>query len=137
VNINKQNINNAVLTDVIGEGHELVEGTFEVKEFMLSSNNADDESGTEGAPLDSSKYTLNVASDKKSFTLTFANHLGSANNKVYIVKYQTQDSDNIIGIESSNKSQKNKPYTNNATFTTNVGAAKVYQLTTTPVAVTH
>ncbi|MGN7118108.1 collagen binding domain-containing protein [Lysinibacillus odysseyi] len=137
VNINKQNINNAVLEDTIGEGHEIVPDTFEIKEFTLTTPN-DDEIGTEGAVLDSSLYTLTIAADNKSFTVTFADDLGTANNKVYIVKYQTKDSDNIVGIESTTKADKNKPYTNTATFTTNVGgSSKVYNLPATPVTLSH
>ncbi|WP_413364019.1 collagen binding domain-containing protein [Lysinibacillus sp. 3P01SB] len=133
VNINKQNINNAVLEDTIGEGHEIVPGTFEIKEFTLTTPN-DDEIGTEGAVLDSSLYTLTTAPDNKSFTVTFAGDLGAANNKVYIVKYQTKDSDNIVGIESTTKAEKNKPYTNTAIFTTNVGGSpRVYNLPATSV----
>ncbi|WP_445479304.1 collagen binding domain-containing protein [Lysinibacillus irui] len=128
VNINKQNINNAMLADTLGEGHEIVPGTFEIKEFTLTTPN-DDEIGTEGAVLDSSLYTLTIAPDNKSFTVTFEDDLGAANNKVYIVKYQTKDSDNIVGIESTTKAEKNKPYTNTAIFTTNVGGSpKVYNL---------
>ncbi|MGG2084414.1 collagen binding domain-containing protein [Lysinibacillus pakistanensis] len=134
VNINKQNINNAVLHDVIGEGHVIVPGTFKVKEFTLDTTD-DDEKGTEGADLPAGLYSLDIPSDNKSFTLTLANDLGNANNKVYIVKYQTKDSDNIIGIESSAKTDKNKSYTNTATFTTNVGVSKVYNLPATPVPV--
>lgn len=128
ININKQNINNAMLADTLGEGHEIVPGTFEIKEFTLTTPN-DDEIGTEGAVLDSSLYTLTIAPDNKSFTVTFEDDLGAANNKVYIVKYQTKDSDNIVGIESTTKAEKNKPYTNTAIFTTNVGGSpKVYNL---------
>ncbi|WP_312144461.1 collagen binding domain-containing protein [Lysinibacillus capsici] len=137
VNINKQNINNAVLQDIIGEGHVIVPGTFKVKEFTLNTTD-NDENGTEGADLPDSLYSLDIPSDNKSFTLTLANNLGVANNKVYIVKYQTRDSDNIIGIESSNKADKNKLYTNTATFTTNVGGSpKVYNLPATPVPVNY
>ena len=137
VNINKQNINNAVLHDVIGEGHVIVPGTFKVKEFTLDTTD-NDENGTEGADLPAGLYSLDIPSDNKSFTLTLANDLGAANNKVYIVKYQTKDSDNIIGIESSNKADKNKSYTNTATFTTNVGGIpKVYNLPAVPVPVNY
>ncbi|MFJ7370201.1 collagen binding domain-containing protein [Lysinibacillus sp. NPDC098008] len=136
VNINKQNINNAVLHDVIGEGHEIVPGSFVIKEFTLT-NPDNDELGTEGADLASGLYDLAIAPDNKRFTLTFANDLGTANNKVYIVKYQTKDSDNIIGIESTTKDDKSKAYTNTATFTTNVGAPRVYNLPATPVTPTY
>lgn len=135
VNINKQNINNAVLSDVIGEGHEIMPDSFEVKEFTLTNSN-NDEIGTEGANLSADLYSLNIPADNKSFILTLDNDLGAANNKVYIVKYQTKDSNKIIGIESSSKAD-NKSYTNTATFTTNVGGnSKVYNLPATPVTVT-
>ncbi|ODV54701.1 collagen binding domain-containing protein [Lysinibacillus fusiformis] len=133
ININKQTINNAVLEDTIGEGHEIIPGTFSIKEFTLTTPN-NDEIGTEGANLDPSLYTLVVAPNNKSFTVTFANDLGAANNKVYIIKYQTKDSDNIIGIESDTKDDKTKAYTNTATFTTNVGGnSKTYNLPATSV----
>ncbi len=133
ININKQTINNAVLEDTIGEGHEIIPGTFSIKEFTLTTPN-NDEIGTEGADLDPSLYTLVVSPNNKSFTVTFANDLGAANNKVYIIKYQTKDSDNIIGIESDTKNDKTKAYTNTATFTTNVGgSSKTYNLPATSV----
>ncbi|KPN97733.1 collagen binding domain-containing protein [Lysinibacillus sp. ZYM-1] len=133
LNINKQNINNAVLEDTIGEGHEIVPGTFVIKEFTLTTPN-NDEIGTEGADLDPNLYTLFVAPNNKSFTVTFASDLGAANDKVYIMKYQTKDSDKIIGIESNTKNDKTKPYTNTASFTTNVGGSpKTYNLPATSV----
>jgi len=136
VNINKQDISNAVLYDLVGDGHEIVKDTIVIKEFMLTSNDEDDESGTEGDELSRELYDLEIAPNNKSYTLTFKNTLGAANNKVYIIKYQTKDSDNIIGIESDIKNE-NKLYTNEATFTTNVGTPKTYNLTSTPVRVTY
>ncbi|WP_369594523.1 collagen binding domain-containing protein [Lysinibacillus pakistanensis] len=132
VNINKKDIQGAILTDTIGAGHEFVANSLKVYEYTLTTG--DDTSGTPATtPIDASNYTLDVASDKKSYTLTFNNSLDSTiNEKAYLVEYHTKDSDEIlgIGIDETGYTTGNV-YSNTATFQT-LGS-KNYTLEATPV----
>ncbi|MGM9944803.1 MAG: SpaA isopeptide-forming pilin-related protein, partial [Lysinibacillus sp.] len=127
VNTNKVNINGAVLTDIIGPGHEIT-GPITVNEYTLA-NPDNDSSGTIGQQL-TSGYTINPTNPKSgTFTLTFDNNLGAANNKTYIIQYKTKDIDNIMGIDSQTVGA-NPEYTNEATFqvgsrTTNLGKVEI------------
>lgn len=111
VNINKQDIDGATLTDVVGDGHELVQSSdlksaFTVKLLDLSSS----EYGTIVSDLDPSKWQ--VSGNKKNFMITFSGLTPAENNQAYVIEYKTKDSDNIIG-----KPDKSN-YTNSATLVT-------------------
>ncbi|MEC1176910.1 collagen binding domain-containing protein [Metasolibacillus meyeri] len=114
VNTNKANINGAVLIDTIGEGHELV-GGIRVYEYILENAN-DDDDGEFGAEL-TSGYTINPSNPEgltdTEFTITFDGAY-TAPYKTYVILYQTQDIDNIIGIDGA--SGTNPTYDNTATF---------------------
>ncbi|MGN4126774.1 collagen binding domain-containing protein [Lysinibacillus sphaericus] len=126
VNINKKNINEALLTDVLGDGHEIDDTSFTVYHYTLTTG--DDNAGTRGNILDSSKYDLTVAQDKKSYTLRFKGLDAATNNNVYLIEYKTKDSNHILGIESNNANEKGDTYTNTAKFKT-LGETKTYELT--------
>ncbi|GLC87976.1 collagen binding domain-containing protein [Lysinibacillus piscis] len=132
VNINKKDIQGAILTDTIGTGHEFVADSLKVYEYTLTTG--DDTGGTKAAtPIDASNYVLNVASDNKSYVLTFNNVLDSSiNNKAYLVEYDTKDSDEILGIGDDEAGYTTgNVYSNTATFQT-LGS-KNYTLGATPV----
>ncbi|MET4563272.1 LPXTG-motif cell wall-anchored protein/uncharacterized repeat protein (TIGR01451 family) [Lysinibacillus parviboronicapiens] len=126
VNINKKDINGALLTDVLGDGHEIDDTSFTVYQYALTTG--DDNAGTRGNILDPSKYDLTVAQDNKSYTLRFKNLDAATNNNVYLIEYKTKDSNHILGIESNNANEKGDTYTNTATFKT-LGETKTYELT--------
>ncbi|EON73946.1 collagen binding domain-containing protein [Lysinibacillus sphaericus] len=126
VNINKKDINGALLTDVLGDGHEINDTSFTVYHYTLTTG--DDNAGTRGDILDSSKYDLTVAQDKKGYTLRFKGLDAATNNNVYLIEYKTKDSNHIVGIESNNANEKGDTYTNTAKFKT-LGETKTYELT--------
>ncbi|KOP77894.1 hypothetical protein AMS59_14755 [Lysinibacillus sp. FJAT-14745] len=125
VNINKKDINGALLTDVLGDGHEIVKDSFTVYHYKLTTN--DDNKGTKGDPLASSNYDLTIAPDKKSYTLKFKGLDSTTNNQVYLVEYKSKDSNHILGIESDDTNVKGDTYTNKATFKT-LNDTKTYTL---------
>ncbi|WP_332650988.1 collagen binding domain-containing protein [Lysinibacillus sp. 54212] len=136
VNINKKNINNALLTDTLGEGHEIVPGSIKVYNYTLvhGDSSEDDTKGDKGSELSDTHYGVNLAPDNKSFTLTFNDNLpADVNNKVYLVEYNTKDSDDIIGIGSTDKNAAGNVYSNIAKFQT-LGTQE-FTLPATPVTV--
>ncbi|MCG7336603.1 LPXTG cell wall anchor domain-containing protein [Sporosarcina sp. ACRSM] len=108
VNINKQDIKNAQLVDVIEEGHELVPGSIKIQQLNLG---VDDQQGTPGAEL-TTGHTVTENVDNKGFSISFDGLSVEQNHQAYIITYQTKDSDDIIGYENGNS------YENTATFTT-------------------
>ncbi len=120
VNINKRDIGGAVLVDTVGPHHEFVPGsTIEV--LPLTNFGESDTGGTIGTtPIAASNYTISEESDR-GFTLTFksTSELESGiNNRAYVVRYKTIDSNEIIGIGSSTETDAGNVYTNGATFKT-------------------
>lgn len=122
VNITKQNIQGATVVDKIGEGHILIEDSIEVRKLILSTN---DQKGTPGDKVDSEVYKI-TESDDNGFTLTFDNNLGSNNNEAYIITYQTEDEDEIIGQKDGSNE-----YSNEATFTSGDGGEFELKASTT------
>ncbi|AXI00758.1 LPXTG cell wall anchor domain-containing protein [Sporosarcina sp. PTS2304] len=104
VNINKQEINGATLTDTIGDGHAIVDGSIKVYKLNLGN---DDETGTVGAEV-TSGFTFTEKTAKK-FVITF----NASTTDAYIVKYQTKDTDNVIG-----NGPNGDTYGNTASFAT-------------------
>ncbi|KUF32872.1 MULTISPECIES: collagen binding domain-containing protein [Lysinibacillus] len=117
VNINKKDINGAVLIDTVGEGHKYLPGTIEV--LPLTDLGGSDTGGTIGTtPINSSNYTISAESDK-GFTLKFSDSLaGDINYQAYVVRYNTMDDDHILGIGSDTATDRGNVYTNDATFKT-------------------
>ncbi|MFJ7407880.1 MULTISPECIES: collagen binding domain-containing protein [unclassified Lysinibacillus] len=123
VNINKQNIEGAVLIDTLGTGHHIVipEGQ-DLKQAITVSKltlGVNDEKGKKGNPLDSTKWDVaSVQKDDKgnvtSYKLTFTGLTTTENNEAYLIEYKTKDSDDVYGNGSTN-SQK---YTNHAVLDT-------------------
>lgn len=148
VNVNKQNINDAKLVDQLGPGHKIKPGSFKVNEYIFD-NADDDRTGHAGAALKNTLYELVPAEDGKSFTLTFGNNLDTenANNKVYLITYNTVDSDKILGISKEELTEASTGgasytdgalYQNSATFITKVnGNEKSYTLPKEDVTVAH
>ncbi|MGE7130265.1 collagen binding domain-containing protein [Lysinibacillus xylanilyticus] len=130
VNINKKNINGAVLVDTVGDGHKYVPETIEV--LPLTNLGGSDTGGTIGTtPISSDYYVVSDESDK-GFTLTFIDSLPEEiNNQAYVVRYKTMDDDKILGVGSGNASEKGNVYTNGATFKTK--GTKEFTLDSTPV----
>ncbi|KOS61776.1 collagen binding domain-containing protein [Lysinibacillus sp. FJAT-14222] len=129
VNINKKDINGAVLVDTVGDGHKYVRGTIEV--LPLTNLGGSDTGGTIGTkPISSDYYDVSDESDK-GFTLTFKSLSEEINNKAYVVRYKTMDDDKILGIGSDNKKEEGNVYTNGATFKTN--GTQEFTLDSTPV----
>ncbi|MFJ7731278.1 collagen binding domain-containing protein [Lysinibacillus sp. NPDC097231] len=128
VNINKKDINGAVLVDTVGAGHKYVEDTIVV--LPLTNLGGSDTGGTIGTtPIDPSNYTISNETDK-GFTLTF-NIADGLNYQAYVVRYKTIDDDNILGIGSDNENEKGNVYTNGATFKTK--GTQEFTLDSTPV----
>jgi len=123
VNINKQNIDGAVLTDTLGTGHHIVvpEGQA-LKQVMTVSKlklGVNDERGTKDGSLDPAKWNaVPVTQDAKgnvtSYKLTFTGLTTAENNEAYLIEYKSKDSDDVYGNGSTN-SQK---YTNHAVLDT-------------------
>ncbi|WP_042470736.1 collagen binding domain-containing protein [Bacillus ndiopicus] len=101
VNINKQPINGAILEDTILEGHKLVSGSVKVYKLDLTVS----EKGQKAEELITGR-TINETD--KGFTLKFTENTTDA----YIVEYQTEDEDEIIGHSGGGT------YGNTAEFTT-------------------
>uniref|UniRef100_UPI000D323C5A collagen binding domain-containing protein n=1 Tax=Metasolibacillus meyeri TaxID=1071052 RepID=UPI000D323C5A len=134
VNINKKDIQGAVLTDVIGAGHEFEPGTLSV--YPLTLGVGDDQgSYTKTSPLtEGTHYTVIPHANNKGYILTFASMLDSAiNNEAYVVVYKTKDSNHIFGIEDSNENAQGNVYSNAAQFQTK--GSQNFTLTATPVTV--
>ncbi|MEK5330070.1 collagen binding domain-containing protein [Lysinibacillus sp. FSL W8-0992] len=123
VNINKQNIEGAVLIDTLGTGHHIVipEGQT-LKQVMTVSKlklGVNDERGKKDGSLDPAKWNaVPVTQDAKgnvtSYKLTFTGLTGAENNEAYLIEYKSKDSDDVYGNGSTN-SQK---YTNHAVLDT-------------------
>ena len=101
VNINKQEINGAVLTDMIEEGHKLVPNTVKVYKLNLTTG----EKGQKGEELATGRT---IVENEKGFIVTFTESTQDA----YIVEYQTEDEDDIIGHKNAGY------YGNSAKFVT-------------------
>lgn len=116
VNINKQNIKGATVVDEIGDGHVLVPSSIKVYKLNL---NIDQEKGTyneQDLIENSNIFTITSDSDNKGFTLMFNENLDDRdNNEAYIIIYQTEDEDEIIGHLGGGT------YGNTAEFTTKSG----------------
>ncbi|MGE7020787.1 collagen binding domain-containing protein [Solibacillus cecembensis] len=132
VNINKKDIQGAVLVDTVGDGHKYVPGTIEV--LPLKGFGSDDTGGTIGTtPIDASNYTITNEFDT-GFTLTFNSIIDSVlNNEAYVVRYNTVDSDVILGIGSTNEQDAGNVYKNEATFKTK--GTQSFTLKSTPVTI--
>lgn len=117
MNINKKDINGAILIDTVGVGHKYLPGTIEV--LPLTNLGGSDTGGTIGTtPIDSNNYTISAETDK-GFTLTFSDSLsGDINYQAYVVRYNTMDDDHILGIGSDTSTDRGNVYTNDATFKT-------------------
>ncbi|MFD1927801.1 collagen binding domain-containing protein [Sporosarcina siberiensis] len=115
VNISKQNINGAKVVDTVGSGHEVVK-LEEIKVYLLNLNDDNDigESGTELTK--ESGWTLSEDSTVQKFTINFSGLPDGAKKQAYIIKYQTKDSDTVIGNVDGNTKKSNE-YVNNALFT--------------------
>lgn len=127
VNINKKDIQGAILTDQIGAGHEFEDGSLKVYKLTLGVG---DEVGTYNPSdeLADSNYILDVDADKKGYTLTFNDPVDEA----YVVVYNTKDSDNIFGIGSDETGYTlGNRYTNVAKFKTK--GTQEFTLDSTPV----
>jgi LPXTG-motif cell wall-anchored protein len=119
VNINKQNINGATLTDTLGEGHHIaipdgktLQDQISVKQLNLSSN----DTGTPGNELSTEKWDVTATETDDlvtGFTITFKDLDDNQKNQAYIIEYHTIDSDEIIG-----QSDGSNVYKNNALFKT-------------------
>ncbi|MHA6260257.1 collagen binding domain-containing protein [Sporosarcina sp. CAU 1771] len=118
VNINKKDIQGAILVDTVGEGHKFIPGST-IDVFPLTLSGSDDTAGTIGTtPIDTSNYSISAETDR-GFTLTFESNLDSPpNNQAYVVRYKTVDDDAILGIDSSTPTDSGNVYTNSATFKT-------------------
>ncbi|ATP38926.1 hypothetical protein CSE16_02200 [Solibacillus sp. R5-41] len=101
VNINKQDIEGAVLTDTIGDGHKLVLDSVKVYKLDLTQ-------GEKGKKGDELKTGRDINETEKGFTVTFNKPTTDA----YIVEYQTEDVDDIIGYSGGDT------YDNTAKFVT-------------------
>ncbi|MER2170580.1 MAG: collagen binding domain-containing protein [Psychrobacillus psychrodurans] len=134
VNINKKDIQSAVLTDEIKAGHEFVEGSLKVYKLTLGIN---DDVGTYSTAdeLSASNYDLSIDLDKKGYSLTFKNSLDATlNNEAYVVVYETKDSDNIFGIGSNEDGYTaGNVYGNEAKFQTR--GTQNFTLNSTPVTI--
>ncbi|MGE7842393.1 collagen binding domain-containing protein [Lysinibacillus sp. NPDC093712] len=136
VNINKQNIEGAVLTDTLGTGHHIVipEGqdlkqAITVSQLTLGVN---DEKGKKGNPLDSTKWDVaSVQKDAKgnvtSYKLTFTGLTTAENNEAYLIEYKSKDSDDVYG----NGSTTPRTYTNKAVLDTPDNGSYSYDSTAT------
>ena len=132
VNANRRTLSGSVLDDNIGDGHQFIPDSLQVHEFTRTATDEEDFTGTVGNLLDPSHYTLTVASDNKSYKLTFNNPFDSSlDNKTYRVTYKTKDSDNILGIGSTNPNDGGAIYRNTAKFTTSGGT--VFNIPSDPV----
>ncbi|MFC5588999.1 collagen binding domain-containing protein [Sporosarcina soli] len=119
VNINKQNINDATLTDTLGGGHHIaipdgktLQDQISVKQLNLSSN----DTGTPGNELPTEKWDVTATETDglvTGFTITFKDLDDNQKNQAYIIEYHTIDSDEIIG-----QSDGSNVYKNNALFKT-------------------
>ncbi|MFS0817887.1 collagen binding domain-containing protein [Lysinibacillus sp. 1P01SD] len=121
ININKQDIDRATLTDTLGAGHYIPVPNGETlkEQITITRLNLTTEEGTTtGQPqLDSSKWTVSeTVMDGKvtGFVITFSGLDASENNEAYLVEYTSKDADDIYGQSSGNASQ----YTNSAVLDT-------------------
>lgn len=133
INVNKRDLSGAKFVDTLGPGHKFVPGTLKVQQVKLGAND------TVGIPVVPQPaglvdaYTENFGADAKEFTLTFKNVLDpSIINEVYLLEYETEDSDHINGIGTSELQTGavyNK-YSNEAKFTVQ---ETQYSITSEPV----
>ncbi|MGK4117595.1 collagen binding domain-containing protein [Lysinibacillus capsici] len=121
VNINKQDINSATLTDTLGAGHYIPvpDGQTLKDQITISKLNLTTEEGTKNGTLDPAKWTVTeTLTDNKvtGFEITFINlDLITDNNEAYLIEYKTKDADDIFGQNSTNAP---RDYTNTATLDT-------------------
>lgn len=116
VNINKQSINGATITDTLGAGHHIKDfKSISVKQLNLGE---DDQNGNPGEILNANNYEISAVKTGDfvtGFTLTFKDLNSDQNNQAYIINYQTEDSDKIIGQSKDTASK----YANTAVLKTN------------------
>ncbi len=121
VNINKQDINSATLTDTLGAGHYIPvpDGQTLKDQITISKLNLTTEEGTKNGTLDPAKWTVTeTLTDNKvtGFEITFINlDPITDNNEAYLIEYKTKDADDIYGQNSTTAS---RDYTNTATLDT-------------------
>jgi len=136
VNVNKQNIEGASVTDTLGEGHHIVipeNGT--LKQVITVSHlklGVDDEHGTKSELLDPDKWDVqSLATDSKnnvtSFKLTFKGLLDTENNEAYLIEYKSKDADDVYG----NGSATPQEYKNSAILDTPDNGSYSYSSTAT------
>lgn len=105
VNINKQQINGSTLVDEIGDGHKLIPGTIKIHKLQLENNDWGYPIGNDLA----SEFNVVENKDLDGFTISINKDTADA----YIITYQTEDEDNIIG-----QPDRSNTYRNVAAFTT-------------------
>ncbi|MFC6332836.1 carboxypeptidase regulatory-like domain-containing protein [Paenibacillus septentrionalis] len=122
VNINKQDINGATLTDTLGSGHYIPVPNGTLKDQITVTRldlRTEDGVTTNQPQLDPSKWdvteSLTDADGKVTgFVITFTGLTPTENREAYLIEYKSKDSDDIYGQPGTNATQ----YTNTAVFRT-------------------
>jgi len=132
VNINKQNINGATLTDTLGAGHYIPvpSGSTLKDQITISKLNLTSEEGTKAGALDSSKWSVAetvTAGKVTGFEITFTGLTASENNEAYLIEFISMDSDNIYGQSSGDA----RNYRNDAALDTPDNGSYSYNATAT------
>lgn len=134
VNINKQNLNNATVTDTLGAGHYIavpVGETLQEQFTITRLNLASSEDGQKTASqLSASKWSIDpTLTDGKvtGFVITFAGLTASENNEAYLIEYKTKDADDIYGQSTGDASR----YMNTAILATPDSGSYRYDATAT------
>ncbi|MFB7158378.1 collagen binding domain-containing protein [Lysinibacillus sp. NPDC056232] len=133
ININNKDINNATVTDKLGEGHYIPvpEGQTLKDQITISKLKLTTEEGEKDGSLSSKKWDIvdTISTDDgkvRGFTIKF-NDLDdeTENYEAYLIEYKSKDSDDVYGQNSKNK----REYTNIATLTTTEDGSYEYSAT--------
>ncbi|MEG0258337.1 MAG: collagen binding domain-containing protein, partial [Lysinibacillus sp.] len=138
MNINKQDIDGATLTDTLGAGHyiDVPTGKTLKDQIMISKLNLTTEEGEKYSPnqlLGEANWdvtpTLDPSGKVIGFVITFKGLTGdnAQNKQPYLVEYKSKDIDDIYGQDSGNKNQ----YTNGAELDTPNNGLYNYSATAT------
>ncbi|WP_341301556.1 collagen binding domain-containing protein [Lysinibacillus sp. FSL H8-0500] len=134
ININKQDIDGATLTDILGPGHYIPvpDGETLKEQITITRLNLTSEAGTTiGQPqLDSSKWSIAetlTGEQVTGFVITFTGLDSNENNEAYLIEYKTKDADDIYGQSGGNPRQ----YTNSAELATPHNGDYPYNATAT------
>jgi len=131
ININNKDINNATVTDKLGEGHYIPvpEGQTLKDQITISKLKLTTEEGIKDGSLSSDKWDITeiLTKDKVTgFTITFKDlDAETENYEAYLIEYKSKDSDDVYGQSSGNKGA----YTNTATLTTTEDGSYEYSAT--------